>query len=254
MAYDSFEPRIFPLFIFYIILFIFTLVFIISMFRKWRERKAPAALHITQVYIFLGLALIMLIIGMAEAVVTGYFKEIYRFTYPIAQVCVVIADIFLFFFASKITDKGQKLFIPLIIIGIALIIMIFLPWNWWGHPVENYKGQLNIRLYTSLFFAGYSVALYLVIAIICLKTKRHAKDLISRVGLSLLLYSVICMICFFVFVMLDNLLIVLFDHPGYSEFIYIAWFFTLLFAILSYFSLAMPKSLIKWINKKESNK
>ncbi|MHA1489868.1 MAG: hypothetical protein ACTSRI_09450 [Promethearchaeota archaeon] len=254
MAYDSFEPRIFPLFLFYIILSIFTLVVVISMFRKWRERKAPAALHITLVYIFLLLALSMLIIGMAEAVITGYFKEIYRFTFPMAECCVVIADIFLFFFASKITDKGQKLFIPLIIIGIALIIMIFLPWNWWGHPVENYEGQLNIRLYTSLFFVGYSIALYLVIAIICLKTKKQAKVLISRVGLSLFFYSVMCMICFFVFLMLDNLLIVLFDHPGYSEFIYIAWFFTLLFAILSYFSLAMPKLLIKWINKKESDK
>ncbi len=254
MAYDSFEPRIFPLFIYYIFLSVFALIFTILMFRKWRERKAPPALHITIVYGFLVSGLILLVIGMAEAIITGYFKEIYRFTLPAAQCCVVFADIFLFIFASKITDKGQKLYVPLILIGIVLTIMMFLPWNWWGHPAVNYEGQLNIRLYTSLFFVVYSVSIYLEIAVISLKAKKQAKDLTSRAGLSLLLYSVISMIFFFIFILADNLLIVFFDHPGYSEFIYIAWFFALLFSIFSYFSFAMPNSLKKWIEKKESSK
>ena len=245
MAYDIFEPRIFPLFIYYIFLTSVSIIIALKMFLKWNERKTPPTLKLTIVYVFLTLALLFLVIGMAEAVITGFFKEIYRLTFPLAYCMVVVADIILYDFSVSITRKGQKLLVPLIIIGSAIIILVLLPWNWWGHPSVDYEGQLNIRLYTSLSFVAYSIFVYLGIATITFKVKKQAKDKIVRFGLSFLFYSVICMILFFVFVMLDNVLIVLFNHPGYSEFVYIAWFFALLFTIFSYLSLIMPKWLVK---------
>lgn len=247
MTYNVFEPRIFPLFIYYIFLESFCIIITLKMFLKWKERKTPPTIKLTIVYIFLTLALIFLVIGMAEAVITGYFKEIYRLTFALAYCVVVVADIFLYNFSISITKKGQKLLVPLIIIGVAIIILVLLPWNWWGVPTVDYKGQLNIRLYTSLAFVTYSIFIYLGIATIAFKVRNQAKDKIARFGLSFLFYSVICMILFFVCIMMDNVLIVLFNHPGYSEFVYIAWFFALLFIIFSYLSLIMPKWLIKRI-------
>lgn len=244
MTYTIFEPRIFPLFIYYIFLLSFSILIFIKMFLKWKERKTSPTLRLTIVYLFLVLALLFLVIGMAEAVITGYFKEIYRLTFPLAYCMVVIADIFLYDFSISITRKGQILRVPLIIIGSAIIILVLLPWNWWGVPSVDYEGQLNIRLFTSLAFVIYSIFIYLGIATITFKVEKQAKDKVVRFGLSFLFYSVICMILFFVCIMLDNVLI-FFGHPGYSEFVYIAWFFALLFTIFSYLSLIMPKWLIK---------
>jgi len=50
-------------------------------------------------------------------------------------------------------------------------------------------------------------------------------------------------------ILFDNLLIVLYRHPGYSEFIYVAWIFAILFLILTYLSLVMPEWLVKRIKK-----
>jgi len=44
-------------------------------------------------------------------------------------------------------------------------------------------------------------------------------------------------------------MIQLFDHPGYSEFVYVAWIFAIIFYILSYLSLVMPKWLVKRIER-----
>lgn len=254
MAYNPFQPRIFPLFILYFFIIIFSAYITIKLFVKWRINKSKDPLYLSLVFTFLTLACVMLLVGMTEAVVTGYFKEIYRFTFPLAYCMVVIADIFLFLFASNITNKAKKALVPIIIIGAVLIVALLLPWNWWGVPTSDYKGELNIRLYTTSSFAAFSITIYISIAIICYNTKKQSNIKIVRVGLSLLFYSMISFILFFVMVTIDNMLIVLIDHPGYSIFVYIGWVFTIIFEILSYLSLVMPDWLIKRINKKDNER
>lgn len=250
MSYTPFEPRIFPLYIFYIILLVAVCLLAIKMYIKWRERKVKPPLFLFLVFTFLTIAVVMLIIGLTEAVITGYFKEIYRFTFPLAFCCVVIADIFLFIFSSHMTNKGQKAFIPIIIIGAILIIILLLPWNWWGIPSKDIGNKPYIRLYSTLAFVIYSISIYVTIMLLCQKARKVSSDNIVKLGLLLLFYATFSMILFFVFLMIDNLLITLINHPGYSEFLYIGWSFTLIFVILSYLSLIMPKWLINLIEKK----
>ena len=78
MTYTPFELRVLPIFIYYIFVSIFAVVVSIKMFKKWRERKVPPPLYLTLVFSFLTTALIVLSIGLAEAVITGFYKEIYR--------------------------------------------------------------------------------------------------------------------------------------------------------------------------------
>ncbi|MFW9875657.1 MAG: hypothetical protein ACFFG0_21345 [Candidatus Thorarchaeota archaeon] len=222
----------------------------IKMYKKWKERKVPPPLYLAIVFSFLTSALTMLGIGLAEAVITGEYREIYRFSLPFAYSMVVLADIFLFNFASYMINKSKKAFPVVIIIGIILIAILFLPWNWWGVPSVDYEGKLNIRLYSTGSLVLFSLLIYSYIAMICQKTKREVEDKVIYTGLNLLFYSMICLILLFVMLIGDTLLITLFDHPGYSEFTYIAWVFGIIFIILSYLSLVMPEWLIKRIEQK----
>ncbi|MFW9867617.1 MAG: hypothetical protein ACFFEN_16095 [Candidatus Thorarchaeota archaeon] len=223
----------------------------IKMFKKWKERDVPPPLYLAIVFTFFSAALTMLGIGLAEAVITGEYREVYRFSLPFAYSMVIFADIFLFKFASHMTNKGKRAFPFIIVIGIILIIILFLPWNWWGVPSIDYEGMLNIRLYSTVSLVLFSLIIYSYIAMISQKVKRKAEDKVMKTGLKLLFYSMISLIMLFVMLIGDTLLITIFNHPGYSEFTYIAWIFGMIFIILAYFSLVMPEWLVRRIERKE---
>ncbi|MBY9014416.1 MAG: hypothetical protein KGD68_01860 [Candidatus Lokiarchaeota archaeon] len=249
MTYTPFSNIILPIFIYYIGLIVFSIVMTVLMIKKWRERKVNPPLYLSVVFILLTVALIALTIGLGEAVLTGYFQEIYRFSLPFAYSMMIIADIFLFVFAEVITSRGKKALVPLIAFGVVIIVVLFLPWNWWGVPPEDYVGQLNIRLYTTLSVILYSYIVYIFIAGFCRKARKQTEDAKAKAGLTLLFLSMISMIAFFLMFIFDTLLITFVDHPGYSEFVYIAWIFAVLFFIFSYLSLIMPKWLVDRIEK-----
>lgn len=249
MTYTPFNNNILPIFFYYIGLIVFSIVMTVLMIKKWRERKVKPPLYLSIVFVLLTVALIALTIGLAEAIITGYFKEIYRISLPLAYCMIIIADIFLFIFAEEITGKGKKAFTPLIIFGIVISVVLFLPLNWWGVPPEDYAGQLNIRLYSTLSVILYSYIVYIFISLFCIKARKQTEDAKAKTGLTLLFLSMISMIAFFLMFVFDTLLITLTDHPGYSEFVYIAWIFAILFFVFIYLSLVMPKWLVDRIEK-----
>ncbi|MFX1587973.1 MAG: hypothetical protein ACFFC1_07445 [Promethearchaeota archaeon] len=249
MTYTPFNNNILPIFFYYIGLIVFSILMTVLMIKKWRERKVNPPLYLSIVFALFTIALIALTIGLGEAVITRFFKEIYRISLPVAYGIIIIADIFLFIFAKEITSKGKNALVPLIIFGIAIIVILFLPWNWWGVPPEDYMGQLNIRLYSTLSVILYSYIVYIFIAVFCIKARKLTQDAKTKAGLTLLFLSMISMIAFFLMFVFDTLLITLTGHPGYSEFVYIAWIFAILFFVFTYLSLIMPKWLVDRIEK-----
>ena len=149
------------------------------------------------------------------------------------------------------TNRGKKAIALVISIGIVIVILVFLPWNWWGVPDEDYVGLLNIRLYTTLSIAMYSNLIYIYIAYISNKVKKNVDDKVMYTGLKLLFYSMIGLILLFVMIICDTILIIIWSE-GYSIFIYFAWGFGSIFIVLSYLSLIMPDWLVKRIKKKYS--
>jgi hypothetical protein len=250
MTYSPFEPRVLPIFVYYIILSVFGGVVTIKMYYKWRERKVPPPLYLTLAFSFLTMALIGISIGLAEAAITGFYKEVYRFSLPFGYSMVVISNIFLFIFSSHITNKGQRFYNIIIIISILLIILLFLPWNWWGVPAVDYAGQPSIRLFSTISLVIYSYLLYGYIAFISFKIRKKVEKKTMYFGLTLLFYAMISLMLLFLMLILDTLMIFIFNHPGYSEFTYIAWIFGVIFIILIYLSLVMPEWLVRWIHKK----
>ena len=249
MTYTPFSDNIIPIFFYYIGLIVFSILMTFLMIKKWRERKVKSPLYLSIVFILLTIALITLTIGLGEAVLTGFFKEIYRISLPLAYCMIIIADIFLFVFAEEITSKGKKAFVPLIIVGVVFYVFFLITWYWWGVPPEYYFFKPNIRLYSTLSVILYSYIVYIFISVFCIKARKQTQDAKAKTGLTLLLLSMISMIAFFLMFVFDTLLITLTDHPGYSEFVYIAWIFAILFFIFIYLSLVMPKWLVERIKK-----
>ena len=248
MSYTPFDyVNVGPLFIYYIFLSILAVYLSLKMFLKWKERKVAAPLYLTIVFTIFTIALIGLTFGLGEGVFSGYYKEIYRFSLPFGYCCVTISNIFLIKFITEITESGEKLLIPMVIIGAIIVVLLFLPWNYWGVPEDEYVS--SIRIYTTIALVLYSCFVYIYIARICRKTMVSAIDKVTHFGLKLLFYAMLCMIGFFMMFVGDTILIVFFEHPGYSQFVYVAWVFAILFYGLTYLSLVMPDWLVKRIQK-----
>jgi hypothetical protein len=248
MSYIPFDPLIFPFLIYYLFLALFGLLITTKMFMNYHKKKHLAALYLTITFAALTLAIIVLAIGLLEAAITGYYKEIYRFSLPFAYSMVIVADLGLFKFSNELTNKGKKAFVPLLFIGAFIALILFLPNNYWGTPSADVRHP-NIRMYSTMCVVLYSYAIYILNIILCQITKKYSDNKINKVRLSLLSYSMIALVLFFLMFIGDTFLIVFYDHPGYSIFAYIAWAFALVFLLLSYFSLFMPKKLLERLEK-----
>lgn len=249
MTYDKFEPWVLPLLFFYIGLIIFSVFLTLEMLAKWRERKARPAGLMAAVFGVFTAALVALAIGLADAAIIGYYEEVYRYSLPIAYSMMVIADIILFQFASEVTSHWKKGFIPIIIVGAVLFVVLYLHQNYWGYPDADYAGQLNIRLYSMLGLIAFSYIIYIMIAWTCRHVLPEAKTPVARLGLQLMFWAMIFMILFFLMFIGDTVLIVAFNGSGYSPFVYVAWVFAMAFYICMYLSVAMPAWFVKRITK-----
>jgi len=156
MSYQAFDARVFPLMIFYVGLIIFSVLLTVAMYRKWQERKTKPVALMTALFALFTSALIMLAIGLGDSVISGFYREIYRFSLPCSYAMIAVADIILFIFAREITNHWKKGLKPVILIGIILCVVLFLPCNWWGYPNSDYVGQINIRLETINYTVGRS--------------------------------------------------------------------------------------------------
>jgi hypothetical protein len=250
MAYIPIDARLYPVFVFYIFLSILGIAFNLKIWIRYFKKRDKTILSLGLAYTFFAIGIIVLTIGILEAIITGYRKEIYRFSLPFAYSMVVLSDICLFWFANRLTEKGRKAFIPLIIIGVVIIFALFLPWNWWGYPTEEYRGKFNIRTYTTTSLVLYSCLIFISIIMICQESKKLVNKKISKLRLTFLSYSMIAFIVFFVFLIADTIMIVYFLQ-GYTIFVYFAWTCACIGGMLSYLSVFVPKSLVKKFEQEE---
>lgn len=250
MSYQPFTERMIPLYIIYIVLIIISSLSAFLMYIKWKKRRVPPPLYLTIAYIINTAIFTVLFLGLNEALITGYCMEIYKFSLPFAYSAVLYYNLCFYKFAEYIMKKGGKLFYPFLALSIVITIFLFLPWNWWGVPTPEI-GTPDIRLYTTMSVVLFSYLVYFYIAYMCQKLKKDTDDKIAKYGLKFLFYTMICLILFFFFMIMDTVMVVAFDHPGYSEFTYIAWAFLGVGIVTSYLSLVMPGWLVNWITKKE---
>ena len=248
-SYEAFDPGILPILFYYFGLTVFGFIMTAIMYRKWKERKRTPTLLMTAVFAILTLALIMLTVGVIDAAITGVYGEVYEFSIPFSYSMYIIADIVLYKFANIITDRGKRVFKLIIPVGIAICIMAFLPWNYWGAPKSAYVGHVDIRIYSMLCILVFSSAIYIWIGRACWHAKADADTPVAKAGLLLMVWSMIWLIFYLIMFVCDAILILYFNSPGYSVFVYVAWVFAVLFYIFMYLSVGMPAWLVQRITR-----
>nr|MDO8088917.1 hypothetical protein [Candidatus Sigynarchaeum springense] len=249
MTYQPFEARVLPFLFYYMGLAIFNIVLTVKMVLKWKQRKVQPPLLMAIVFTIFTVALLMLAAGLADSALNRFYMDLYRFSLPFGYTMIVLADIVLYKFAIVITNRGRNALATIVILGIILAIVLFLPWNWWGYPEADIVNEVSIRLYSTLALIGYSYTIYITIASVCRHAMADAKDPVARTGLKLMFWAMICLVLFFLMFVFDTILIVAINHPGYSEFVYIAWVFAVLFHVLIYLSVVMPDWFMKRLRK-----
>ena len=83
---------------------------------------------------------------------------------------------------------------------------------------------------------AFSSAIYIWIGRACWRAMADAGTPVARVGLLLLVWSMIWLACFLAMFVCDAILILFFRNPGYSGFVYAAWGFAVLFYLFMYLS------------------
>jgi hypothetical protein len=237
--YDPFLPRVIPLIFYYLAIAVFGIFMSVKMGQKYRERKVRPPMFLAIVFVILTIAVFMLAAGLIEAWHDGYFGDLYRITLPFGYSAIIVADVVLLRFTNEILQKGNKLILAVLIIGLAIIVVLWLPMNFWGSSPG--PGQVSIRTYSTLALVAYSFIIYIDIISVAGRASHATEDHVMKHGLQLMVVAIFCMIGFFVMLIIDTLLIITNINPaGYSIFVYFAWVFAIVFYISMYLGLVMP--------------
>ncbi|MHA1143300.1 MAG: hypothetical protein ACTSRW_01040 [Candidatus Helarchaeota archaeon] len=234
----------------------FALSFIIL--NKWRERRTVATLYLSLALFALSAAIFIAFTGLASWYFTwvlalySYVPSTiyYRMSLPLGYTLVIVYDAFLFLFTIQIFLGGrQKLAIPVLIIGVLLIMLLFLPNNYYG--VERLPTDPpSIRTIVQGLYLLYNVAIFGILGLKSYKASRDAGEKVSRVGFQTIAMSQVINISIFVFFLMDAIVILLIPFsPGYSFFIYLAWIFAFIAGFFVYLGYILPPWFRKLISK-----
>jgi hypothetical protein len=239
--YQPFSSSLIPLVFYYIGVATFGVFMSLELTAKYRQRRVKAPLYLAIVFAIFTIAVAVLATGLVESWIDGVFGNWYRLTLPIGYSLIVVADVFLLLFTNEMVgQRGRAVLMIMGLVGAAIVVMLWLPWNFWGYVSGNYGGQVNIRTYSTLALVAYSFVIYIDIIVVAGKASAGAQDHVAKHGLQLIIVAMLCMIGFFVMMICDTLLIVLYNAPGYSIFVYFAWVFAIAFFIVMYLGLIMP--------------
>ena len=139
VLYEAFDPGVFPILFYYFGLAVFSSIITANMYKKWKERKRTPSMMMTAIFAIFTLALIVLAVGLIDAAATGIYGDVYRFSIPFSYSMYIVAGMFLCKFANAITEEGKHVLKAIIPIGVAICILAFLPWNYWGAPKVDYS-------------------------------------------------------------------------------------------------------------------
>jgi hypothetical protein len=154
-------------------------------------------------------------------------------------------------FAAEAFGVKKNFLNKYIILSVITAVLLALPNNYYGVKSSIVATKTdNIRPYTSVLLVVVSILIYARIAHASFSTADKASESIPKAGFHLIGYSQVCMIIFFVFLMLDTLYISITNGSGYTFFTYLAWVFCTIFFITCYLGFIMPDWLKNRLQKK----
>ena len=233
VPYDPFEQNAIPTLFIYPIVIVILSVIVFYTLKQYFAKRSKIALYLSLGLLSYDLAAAVLLVGILEAYIDGYFGSVYRFSLPIGYIGGVLGTFFMLYFAKetfwKFGGKIETLYIAGTIILIlwllydpifADILRISDPFNWWGRTAP--EDVYNFRAVTQFVLLAYSIAVYTVILIHSRKAAKTASDAIFAKKLNSIATGALGMILFYFFMFIDGIVIIL-TGRGYSIFVYLAW-------------------------------
>ncbi len=248
----------FPAMILELLVFIFSLIIAIIIFFKWKERKTIATLYLAIAILSIALAVFIVFTGLASWFFKYSFSVFpyvtspayYPLTLPLGYSLVVVYDVFLFLFTIQIfMDKNDKKVIPVAIIGIFMVILSWLPSNYWGFD-NLLIDPPSTRTLAMAIFLVYNVTIYLILFYYAFKESKLTEQKEYRVGFRVIAMGQIANILIFICFLGDAILLLLNPgSPGFSIFIYLAWVSALIANVLFYLGFILPSWFRNYINR-----
>ncbi|NHI94050.1 MAG: hypothetical protein EAX96_16290 [Candidatus Lokiarchaeota archaeon] len=261
MAYKSDFFSIFvhiPIMSFELITAIILIILGTAIFIRWIDRRTRPTLYLSLALFSITIAVFIVFTGLFSWFLTWiisgmgavYSPDLYVFSLPLGYSFVVGYDIFLLLFTIHIfSDKNEKKVIPVAIIGAILIILLFLPTNYWGTN-ESLGDPVSIRTLTLGLFLVYNMVIYIILTNYAFREAKHADKKVTRRAFQAIGIGQILNILIFIMFLGDAILLLLDpSSPGYSIFVYFAWTFALVATFLFYLGYILPNWFKKIIEK-----
>lgn len=237
------------------IAFIFSFIIALLIFFKWKERKTIATLYLALALFSISAAVFVAFIGLAgwfltwtSSILPVNSPVFYPISLPLGYSFVLVYDAFLFLFTIHIfLDEDEKKVIPVIIPGIFVAVLIWLPSNYWGVDPSIFDPPSTRSLSMGIFML-YNVIIYIILAFYAFREAKKSEQREYQVGFKAIAWGQITNILIFVFFLFDAIIVVLNPgSPGFSIFIYLGWICALIAVFLFYIGFILPDWFRKYI-------
>jgi hypothetical protein len=227
----------------------------ILMLRRWNERKTDSIKWLSIAFITFSAVVTIILIGYLEMYISGWKKEIYKFSLAAAYSGIMLGNCFLIKFSRSIFEKkeNQKVAWRYIAGSLIIAVIMALPYNYYGVPTSQIPVELTFfRTISSGLMMLFSWITYTRIYKEAQRISKIVEDRWASAGLKLIAYSQICMMLMFVFFLIDTILFtVVAEINGYTVFVYMGWGVIVFFFLFSYLGLIMPNWFKHYLEKRD---
>lgn len=245
MAYEPIDPGSEGVLGIYIVLVIFSFIMSGLMLKKWRERETKPTQLMFVMFSILTVAIIVIMAGMIELVIAREKRELYMFSLAAGYTLMMVSHLVMINFAKIIFNIEETWTKIYSIIAVITAVLVALPLNGYGKPNEEVSVSW-FRPVTSVLMVVFSIIVYSQVAKVAFDNSKKAEAALPKAGFKWIGFSQLCMIGFFVFLMLDVVWFTISGGGGYTAFVYFAWIFAGLFFLFCYMGLIMPD----WLKKR----
>ena len=240
----------FPVMILELFVFIFSFLIATVILLKWRERRTVATLYLSVALYSLSFAVFFAFSGVAAWFFdwsTSGFPRVnspayYPVSLPLGYSMVIVYDIFLFLFTIQIfLDKDNKKIIPVILVGIIMGSLLWLPANYWGVDPSMLDPPSTRTMATGIYMI-YNVIIYVILSHYAFRESKQTEEREYQVGFQAIAIGQITNIMIFVFFLLDSIMLMLDPGSmGFSIFIYLGWISAFVAIFLFYIGFILPQ-------------
>ncbi|MHA1733399.1 MAG: hypothetical protein ACTSU5_15740 [Promethearchaeota archaeon] len=245
--YDDIDPGselVLPLYIFVSVVLAILCAWT---FLRWRQRRVKPPEYLFLTFLTLLLATVAMTVGLWDVVRTGFKMEVYQVCLYTSNGLVMLANTFIVLFTAVIFDIPGRVKARYLAACATIGAFVLFPLNYYGVD-ESFipAGMSMFRVLSALTMALFSIVLYVRIIQNSVHASRRLRSVgegekFASWGFRLIGMAFLFLALFFVFLLSDTIAWTFGPWDGYTPFYFVAWGCAVVFSILAYLGVVMPK-------------